>query len=438
MVRRVSAAMTIVFATEYFHPFVPGGTVWSLRILAAELVKSGERVVVVTPNYGAPTHETLDGIEVVRFPFRRSLRPGPSLAPIRDHVRPAFHVAVARAVLRTARAVRADVIHAQEKHALLGAFVAARRLGIPVVLSLRDFGLLCPIATCLLTREEVPPDCSSAKLQRDCAGPYLEQYIDGSWRRRLRVRASVAALYLDARLKAAVARRVDAVIGVSASVLDIYRSAGRIRRGQGRVVYNPSSPTPAGAPVDRAAALAEFGLADRPIVLFVGKRSPGKGFPTFVEASRRVAAELPGVQFVVAGDGPVAVESPGADLRLLGTRSHAEVERLYAVADVFVHPAAWPEPFSRAVLEAASFGKAIVATRTGGTPELIEHGVTGLLVPPRDPDALAAALVSVLRDAALRTALGDRARRTIGERFAPDRSARDLLAVYRDVIAHAS
>ena len=67
--------MKIVFTTEYFHPFTPGGTATSLRLLAAALARAGDEVVIVTPDYGAPREETVDGARVMRFPVRRRLRP---------------------------------------------------------------------------------------------------------------------------------------------------------------------------------------------------------------------------------------------------------------------------------------------------------------------------------------------------------------------------
>ena len=88
--------MKILFATEYYRPFTPGGTSWSLELLARELGRRGHRVVVVTPSYGAPPREIVDGVAVVRFPFWRRLSPGPSLAPARDHVNPLFHALMAR------------------------------------------------------------------------------------------------------------------------------------------------------------------------------------------------------------------------------------------------------------------------------------------------------------------------------------------------------
>lgn len=422
--------MKVVFATEYYHPWAPGGTAWSLELLARALIARGHGVTVVTPNYGAPAREEVNGVPVVRFPFWRRLRPGAGLAPVRDHINPLFHLLFARALVSTARSVGADVVHAQEKHALVGAFLAARRLGKPVFLSLRDFGLICPIATCLLRHPHVPADCSAAKLQRECVQDFFALYIPRGAFRQFRVRCSVASLYLDAWVKRALVRRVDGVTAVSRSLLDIYARVGRIRPGQGHVVYN-LPPPPAESVVDRGHGLADFGLPDRSLVLYVGKRSPGKGFPVFVEAARIVAERLPEACFVVVGEGTGDSLAGGPDIRLLGSRTHAEVERLYGLADVVVHPAVWPEPFSRVPLEAAAFGKPVVGTRIGGTPEAIEDERTGLLVDRSDPEALAGAVERLLRDADLRRSLGQCGAEMVGRKFSADRVVEDLLAAYR-------
>jgi glycosyltransferase involved in cell wall biosynthesis len=423
--------MKILFATEYYHPFVPGGTPWSLRLLARELVRRGEQVTIVTPNYGALPREDVDGVPVFRFPFWRKLQVGPSLAPVRDHVNPLFHFLLARAVVSVARNVGADVIHAQEKHSLVGAFLAGRWLSRPVFLTLRDFGLICPISTCLLSHTKIPADCSMVKLQRECAAFFLDHYIRGTRLRRLRVRASLGLLYLDAWLKEAIVNRVDGVIGVSQSILEIYRRAGRIAPEQGRVVYN-LPPSGTGSPVARTEALAAFGLPDRPLVLYVGKLSPGKGFPVFLEAAGHVATHVPQACFVVVGDGALPPFQGKAEVRFLGSLTHSQVETLYALAEVVVHPSVWPEPFSRVPLEAAVFGKPVVGTKIGGTPESVEDKLTGLLVERGDPQALADAIVSLLTDEPMRQALGRNARAFVAKKFAPDAVIRDLLAAYRD------
>jgi glycosyltransferase involved in cell wall biosynthesis len=423
--------MKILFATEYYHPFTPGGTPWSLALLAQALGRRGHAVAVVTPSYGAALREDVDGVPVFRFPVRRTLAPGPNLVPVRDHVSPLFHLRMARAVLAAARRTGADVVHAQEKHALVGAYLAARRLGRPVFLSLRDYGLICPITTCLLSAGRVPADCGAGKLQRECAPFYLDRYIAGGRLRRLRVRASLALLYADARLKGALVRRVDGVVGVSRGLLDIYGNAGRIPPGRAHVVYNvpppwTAAPSATASPARRE-RLAALGLPDGLLVLYAGKLSLGKGFPVFVEAARAVAARFPGVAFAAAGAGEPAAPAP---VHLLGSRPHAEMRALYDLADVVVQPAVWPEPFSRVPLEAAAAGKPVVATRVGGMAEAVEDRVTGLLVEPGDPRALAQGIGELLADEPLRRTLGRQAAEGLA-RFAPDRIADHLLAIYR-------
>jgi glycosyltransferase involved in cell wall biosynthesis len=421
--------MKVVFATEYYHPWAPGGTAWSLELLARALIARGHGVSVVTPNYGAPAREEVNGVPVVRFPFWRRLRPGAGLAPLRDHVNPLFHLLFARAVASEARRIGADVIHAQEKHALVGAFLAGRRLGRPVFLSLRDFGLICPITTCLLRHTHIPSDCGSSKLQRECIPDFFNRYIRAGALRKFRIRCSLGLLYLDARMKQALIRRLAGVTSVSRSLLDIYDRAGRIRAERGHVVYN-LPPVPVAAGFDRSRALADFGLPAQPLVLYVGKCSPGKGFPVFAEAARIVTARVPETSFVAVGERPPEWAPRSAEVRLLGSLPHPEVERLYALADVVVHPAVWPEPFSRVPLEAAAFGKPVIGTRIGGTPEAVEDKVTGLLVERSDPDALARAIEDLLADPELRLALGRRAAETMSAKFSGDRIVDELLRVY--------
>jgi glycosyltransferase involved in cell wall biosynthesis len=425
----VRSDVKIVFATEYYHPWAPGGTAWSLELLARALLARGHTVTIVTPNYGAAAREEVNEVPVMRFPFWRRLRPGARLAPLRDHVNPIFHLLFARALIRAAREMGADVIHAQEKHALVGAFLAARRLGKPVYLSLRDFGLICPITTCLLRHRHVPADCGAGKLQRECAPDFFSQYIRGGALCRLRIRSSLALLYLDAWLKQALVRRVDGVTAVSRSLLDIYARAKRIRPERGHVVYNLPPPKGATA-IERAPGRGDFGLPAGPLVLYVGKCSPGKGYLVFAEAARIVRQRMPEACFAVAGEAPPDWMPVASDVRLLGHRSHAEVERLYALADVVVHPAVWPEPFSRVPLEAAVFAKPVVGTRIGGTPEAIEDRSTGLLVERSDAGALARAVEELLANPDLRVSLGRQASETVARKFSDDRIVEDLLNAY--------
>lgn len=429
--------MNLVFATEYYPPFAPGGSPWSISLLATELARRGHRVSVVTPNYGAAAREEIGGVTVTRFPYWRRLDAGARLARTADLVSPRFHWALSRAIVAEARRIDADVVHAQDKHALVGAFVAARRLRRPVFLTLRDTGLVCPIATCLLTHARVPADCSAWKLQRDCAPFYLDHYIGGGRMQRARVRANIALLYADAALKNALLRRLDGLVSLSQGLLEIYLAAGRGRRERAHVVY---SLAPDGAPpaADRAASLrATLGLDGRPTVLYAGKLSIGKGGPIFLDAAEQVAAVRPDVRFVVAGpdapparpDAPPAART--ADVRWAGRLPHEDMAALYTVVDVVVLPSVGPEALSRVPLEAGALGRATIGTRVGGIPEQILDGETGLLVDRGDANALAKAMLRLIDDEATRHAMGRAAQRFVAERFDADTVVASLLEVYR-------
>jgi len=102
---------------------------------------------------------------------------------------------------------------------------------------------------------------------------------------------------------------------------------------------------------------------------------------------------------------------------------------------VVVVPSVWPEPLSRVLMEAMRFGRAVVATRVGGSPELVEDGVTGLLVAPRDPAALARAVAARLRDPERRARLGAAAARRTETEFDEERLVGVLLDAYDDALA---
>ena len=137
--------------------------------------------------------------------------------------------------------------------------------------------------------------------------------------------------------------------------------------------------------------------AHPPEVLYAGRLSPEKGVLELVEAAE-------GINLVVAGDGPLRARVPGAQ----GFVPHDELQRLYARAAVVACPSR-REGFGVACLEAMAHGRPVVATAVGGLRDLVVDGETGLVVPPRDPGALRAALERLLGDPGLRRRLGPRA-----------------------------
>ncbi len=160
-----------------------------------------------------------------------------------------------------------------------------------------------------------------------------------------------------------------------------------------------------------------------PHVLFVGRLSAEKGILELVEAAR-------GLPLVVVGDGPLRDRVPGA----LGFVAPREVGPYYERAAV-VCVSSRREGYGVVAREAMACGRAVVATRVGGLPDAIEDGVTGLLVPPRDPAALRAALERLLGDPELRARLGAAARRAAAERFGWAASTAATAAAYRSAVS---
>ena len=153
-------------------------------------------------------------------------------------------------------------------------------------------------------------------------------------------------------------------------------------------------------PRDRAAARAELGLpAHAKIALYVGNLKPEKGVAELARAWPTVARHLPDAELCVVGGGPLAADveqHAGARARMLGPQPHDKVPVWIAACDVLVLPS-HSEGTPNVALEALASGRRIVATAVGGTPDLITSAKLGALVPPKNVEALADAIVMALQ-----------------------------------------
>lgn len=178
-------------------------------------------------------------------------------------------------------------------------------------------------------------------------------------------------------------------------------------------------------------------------ILSVGRLIERKGLDTLIEAVAALRSEP--VLLDIAGDGPCLAQLQQlARRRGIGDRvtfhgyvRHEQLADLYAQADLFVLPSR-AESCSMALLEAMGAGLPIVATRVGGTPELVEHGLNGLLTPADDPAELAAALSQLVRDAPRRAAFAAASTRLAQERFSWRAAALRYEAIFRGAIDPAS
>jgi glycosyltransferase involved in cell wall biosynthesis len=226
-------------------------------------------------------------------------------------------------------------------------------------------------------------------------------------------------------------------IAISTGVRDALAASGAV--GPERVDIVPSGIDPGRfrGGYGRDDLRRDLGLAPGTTVIGqVAALADHKGQRYLVEAAKRVAASRPDARFVIVGEGELrgALERQIAAGGLTGTVILAgfreDVEKFLAGFDLFVL-SSHMEGLGTSILDAMWLGVPVVATRVGGVPDVIEDGVNGLLVPPRDPEALAAATLRLLADAGLRRRLGGEGRRTVETRFTAARMVEGTAAVYR-------
>ncbi|HTI29790.1 MAG TPA: glycosyltransferase family 4 protein [Methylomirabilota bacterium] len=198
-----------------------------------------------------------------------------------------------------------------------------------------------------------------------------------------------------------------------------------------------------GIPPREPAPLAALS-GDGPLVAYIGRLNRWKGYDLFVRALAQVAPAFPAARFVVAGDPPPGEEWRTRDLqerlaaagltdRVLTPGFIADGAAVCDAADVVAVPSTWPDPFPTVVLEAMRAGCAVVAASGGGVPEMVENGVSGVLVPPGDTGALADAISALLAEPRRMERLGEAARARVAAEFSVERMVEGVVAVYRDL-----
>ena len=162
---------------------------------------------------------------------------------------------------------------------------------------------------------------------------------------------------------------------------------------------------------------------------------PHKGQKHFIEAAALVVRHVPDARFVIAGEGELR-ESLEHQIRQLGLEKHVklagfrpDILSVHKAFDIFVMSSV-TEGLGTSLLDAMACGKPIVATTAGGIPEVVEHGTTGFLVPPRDHHAMADALVRLLKDEGLRRRMGEAGLSLVNAKFSAERMTEGTLAAY--------
>ncbi len=312
------------------------------------------------------------------------------LPVLRRDIAPRDDWAAGRELCRLLRERRPDIVHAHGSKALILAGLAARATGVRAIHTAHGWS-------------------------------FHDHQGGGAW-------------WLQVSLHRWALRSAAAIVAVSAATRDKGLAAGIGRPEQYRVIY-PGAELERFAlpPATRTEVRAELGLpVGAPVVGSVMRLCDQKAPLDFVAAARQVAARCPEVRFLVVGGGPLdgavraAVTAAGLDGRLILTGPRDDVPRLLAACDVFALASLW-EGLPIVYAEASAAGLPCVGTDVGGTAEIIEPGVTGLLTPPANPQALADGILQVLADPGAGRRMGDNGRRKV---YAMGFAVPDVVARY--------
>ena len=238
----------------------------------------------------------------------------------------------------------------------------------------------------------------------------------------------------------------DEIVAVSSATRDSILKSAPYLEPKIKVVYN-------GVDIKRLESIRfkdirnEFGLKkDVPVIGCVGIIHPAKGQDILIQATALIKKSFPHVKvFLIGGIFLKKAKNYENELRRLTkklgleeivvfTGFRSDVFDLINAMDVVVHPAIYPDPFPRSLLEASAIGKAIVATRVGGIPEMLENDVSALLIEPSVPIAIAEAVEHLLSEKTKARELASEAKSRIEKNFSIERHVENITAIYERLL----
>lgn len=419
----MSTPLRVLVVTDSFPP-VCGGSGWSTWELARGLRDRGHHVEVVRVAIGAPS--SIEHGEYGGVPLATVRHAAPNIPVLRNVVKnERLWTRLTGYLESRLRDDGFDVVHAQHVMTTVPAIRAGESTGTPSVATVRDYWPVCYWSDLIIdpASPDLCPACTIGNMRR-CVGPRAGGPAAAAW-------PIIPYMRSNLRTKRTALARAGAVIAVSTAIARDLRA--RAAELQGTPMFTIPNPVDMKA-LDAVRADASRPM-DGPYALYAGKIATNKGTQFLLEAWAGAGVDWP---LVVVGDGPARpafaaeARARGLDVRLQGWQDRDTVWAWMRHARLLAFPSYGPESLSRVLIEAAALGVPIAAMHTGGTGDIIEHEVSGLLA--ADPAAFGADLRRLAHDERLRAALGARARAHAHDRFAAPSVVERVEQVYRGLL----
>jgi glycosyltransferase involved in cell wall biosynthesis len=420
----MSVPLSLVIVTDAFPPRC-GGSGWSTWELARGLQARGHHVEVVKIEIGAPASVTSGAYE--SLPVTTFRRPAPDVPALRNVMKNEALWRDLASYLRHQRLTgrQVDIVHAQHVLSTVPAIRAGRAAGVPVVATVRDYWPVCYWSDLIYdpSQPTLCPGCSSAMMTR-CIKPRAGAASIAAW-------SLIPYMRANLRTKRRTLAQASAIIAVSSAIADdLQRRAPELA---GTSLYTIPNPVDLGA-LDAVRSVEP--PLEEPYILYAGKLATNKGVQYLLPAIEAADQRLP---LVIVGDGPerdrlmADAKARGLDVRFAGWQDRTNVWAWMRHARLLAFPSYGPESLSRVLIEAAALGVPIAAMATGGTRDILHHGVTGLL--STDVETFGRHLAALGSDERLRRALGHAAELDVRSRFSAASVVERVEQVYRSLLA---
>jgi len=419
----MSTTLRVLVATDSFPPLC-GGSGWSTWELVRGLIARGHDVEVLKVEIASPAGVVEGQYESV--PLTTFRTPAITLPVVRNLAKnERLWKDLADYLVRRLVQRPVDVVHAQHVMTTVPAVRAGATSATPVVATVRDYWPVCYWSTLIYDPSQpgLCPACSIGMMQK-CVRPRAGALSVAAWPLIPYMRTNLAT-------KRRTLARADAIIAVSSALArDLRARAPELATTPLFTIPNPVDMAPLDAL--RVSAVRQI---DGPYVFYAGKIAENKGVQYLLPSLAQAGIDWP---LVIAGDGPMRgtleanARAAGRSVRVLGWLDRRDVWSWMRHATVLAFPSYGPESLSRVLIEAAALGVPIAAMNTGGTADILQHRVSGLL--SDDPAGFARDLATLASDDRLRAALGSAARASVHTRFSVGSVVERVEQVYRAVL----
>ena len=241
---------------------------------------------------------------------------------------------------------------------------------------------------------------------------------------------------------------VDAMLYITQAIADHYINLG-LPVAKSNIVYVPIDVQRFSESRDTGLIRQQFSIADDEYVISnIGRITPWKGQHYFLQAMHDIVTQYPNTKVLIVGE-PGESNEDKAYFRSLQemaqkaplhghvifTGNRDDIAEIMVTSDIIVHSASDPEPFGRVIAEAMAAGTPVIATRGGGTPEIIEDNVTGLLVPMKNAPLMKEAIQRLLESSTLRETISINARNEVSQRFSIHQHVAKVQEIYEHIFA---